>query len=78
MAVGHLFESYIVILIVLVSGNHIRYRTKYTGLVSTHPNKILLYEELYSLNSKYVYNEVAFDGGELEDDVCEIISVAVC
>ena len=43
--------------------------TEYTVIGSTHPCIILWSEELSSLNPKYVYNEVAFDGGELEGDV---------
>ena len=56
------------ILIISDSGNHIRSRTEYTGLSSTHPNIILWFEELSSLNLKYVYTKVVFDGDKCEDD----------
>ena len=67
--VEHFSESYIVFLIVSVSGNCIRSRTEYKGLGSTHPCIILWSKGFSSLNSNYVYNEVAFYGGELEGDV---------
>ena len=41
--VGHFSESYIVFLLVSASGNHIRYRTEYTGFGSIHPRNIYIY-----------------------------------
>ena len=57
------------IMFVSDSGNRIVSRTDYTILGSTHPHIILWFEELSSLNSKYVYTEVTFYGDELEGDV---------
>ena len=56
-------------MLVLVSVNFIGSSTEHTVLFSTHPRIILWSEEFSSIYSKYVYNKVVFDGGELEDDV---------
>ena len=69
LTIRNFSESYIVIILISVSGNCIVSRTDNTGISSTHLNIILWSEEFSSLNSKYVYNEVAFDGDELEGDV---------
>ena len=65
--VRHFSESYIVFLLVSVSGN--QYGNNHMGLGLTHPRIILWSKEFFSLNLKCVYNVVSFDVGELEGDV---------
>ena len=56
------------LILVSFSDNRIIFRTEYTVIGSTYPRIILWSEKFSSLNSKYVYDEIAFDSGELESD----------
>ena len=55
------------VLLVFSLGN--RNETNFLGISSTHPCIIWRYEELFSINLRYVYTKVAFDVGELEGGV---------
>ena len=69
LTIRHFSKSYIMFLLVMVSGDCTGSGPDYTGLYSTHPRIILWSEEFPSLKLKYVHNRVPFDGGKLWGDL---------